>query len=180
MWRRAASGVAVAASLVFAGQTVPLAQQGASPPAPAVRLVDVVERSILDLQAEMAAGRMTARDIAAAHLARIAAYDKLGPAINAMIALNPRALDEADALDRERRDRGPRGPLHGIPVVVKDNYETADMPTTGGSEALAGFMPGRDAVQVAKLRAAGAVILGKTNLHELAAGIITISSMGGQ
>jgi len=180
MWRRAASGVAVAASLVFAGQTVPLAQQGASPPAPAVRLVDVVERSILDLQAEMAAGRITARDIAAAHLARIAAYDKQGPAINAMIALNPRALDEADALDRERRDRGPRGPLHGIPVVVKDNYETADMPTTGGSEALAGFMPGRDAVQVAKLRAAGAVILGKTNLHELAAGIITISSMGGQ
>ena len=128
----------------------------------------------------MTAGRTTARDIAAAHLARITAYDKQGPTINALIALNPRALEDADALDRERRERGPRGPLHGIPLVIKDNYETADMPTTGGSVALAGFRPGRDAVQVAKLRAAGAVILGKTNLHELAAGIITISSLGGQ
>ena len=149
---------------------------GAAP----ARSVEVVERTILDLQAEMTAGRTTARDIAAAHLARIAAYDKQGPAINALIALNPRALEDADALDRERRERGPRGPLHGIPLVIKDNYETADMPTTGGSVALAGFRPGRDAVQVAKLRAAGAVILGKTNLHELAAGIITISSLGGQ
>jgi Asp-tRNA(Asn)/Glu-tRNA(Gln) amidotransferase A subunit family amidase len=97
-----------------------------------------------------------------------------------MIALNPRALEIADALDRERKQRGARGPLHGIPIVVKDNYETQDMPTTGGSAALAGFETRRDAFQVAKLREAGVVILGKTNLHELAAGIITVSSLGGQ
>jgi Asp-tRNA(Asn)/Glu-tRNA(Gln) amidotransferase A subunit family amidase len=97
-----------------------------------------------------------------------------------MIALNPAAVDEAVALDEERRLGRVRGPLHGIPVVIKDNYETRDMPTTGGSAALAGFTTGRDAFQVQKLRDAGVVILGKTNLHELAAGIITISSLGGQ
>ena len=180
---RVVCGIAVAGAIALVGQVTPMAQRGAPAAAPAsspARSVEVVERTILDLQAEMTAGRTTARDIAAAHLARITAYDKQGPTINALIALNPRALEDADALDRERRERGPRGPLHGIPLVIKDNYETADMPTTGGSVALAGFRPGRDAVQVAKLRAAGAVILGKTNLHELAAGIITISSLGGQ
>ena len=177
---RVACGIAVAGALIAAGRMVPSAQRATPATTAPAGGVDVVERTIPELQAEMTAGRTTARAIAAAHLARIAAYDKQGPAINAMIALNPRALEDADALDRERRDRGPRGPLHGIPLVIKDNYETADMPTTGGSMALAGFRPGRDAVQVAKLRAAGAVILGKTNLHELAAGIITISSLGGQ
>jgi len=177
---RVACGIAVAGALIAAGRMVPSAQRATPATTAPAGGVDVVERTIPELQAEMTAGRTTARAIAGAHLARIAAYDKQGPAINAMIALNPRALEDADALDRERRDRGPRGPLHGIPLVIKDNYETADMPTTGGSMALAGFRPGRDAVQVAKLRAAGAVILGKTNLHELAAGIITISSLGGQ
>ncbi len=194
MWRRAARAPHARTSMTFvtgalaacllaglAGLATPAAQapvrQGA---VAAPSAVDVVDRSIAELQDEMRAGRATSRDITAAHLARIAAYDKQGPALNAMIALNPRALDEADTLDRERRERGPRGPLHGIPVVIKDNYETADMPTTGGSVALAGFAPGRDAFQVKKLRDAGVVILGKTNLHELAAGIITISSLGGQ
>ena len=180
---RVVCGMAVAGAVAMAGQVTPTAQRGEAPAGAApstARSVEVVERTILELQAEMAAGRTTARDIAAAHLARITAYDKQGPAINALIAINPRALEDADALDRERRERGPRGLLHGIPLVIKDNYETIDMPTTGGSVALAGFKPGRDAVQVAKLRAAGAVILGKTNLHELAAGIITISSLGGQ
>ena len=177
--------IGAAVAVCLSAGLVALASPDAQPPrgpeagAPAP-VVDIVERSIQDLQEEMRAGRATARDITAAHLARIAAYDKQGPALNAMIALNPRALDEADALDRERRERGPRGPLHGIPVVIKDNYETADLPTTGGSVALAGFSTGRDAFQVKKLRDAGAVILGKTNLHELAAGIITISSLGGQ
>src|SRR5499427_7896789 len=97
-----------------------------------------------------------------------------------MIAMAPRILETADALDRERAARGPRGPLHGIPIVVKDNFETADMPTTGGSVALTGFMTGRDAFQVKRLRDAGAIIIGKTNMHELAAGITTISSSGGQ
>ena len=171
-----AGGFAVAVGLVAEAQS---RTSAALPPGGSASL-EVVERSIEDLQQDMAAGRTTARAIAAAHLARMAAYDKQGPALNAMIALNPRALDEADALDRERRERGPRGPLHGIPIVIKDNYETRDLPTTGGSVALAGFTTGRDAFQVAKLREAGAVILGKTNLHELAAGIITISSLGGQ
>src|SRR5499427_4382836 len=97
-----------------------------------------------------------------------------------MIAMAPRILETADALDRERAARSPRGPLHGIPIVIKDNFETADMPTTGGTLALTGFMTGRDAFQVKRLRDAGAIIVGKTNLHELAAGITTISSLGGQ
>ncbi|MFN8058090.1 MAG: amidase family protein [Vicinamibacterales bacterium] len=139
-----------------------------------------MERSIVDLQQAMASGATTSRELTSAFLARIDAYDKHGPALNAFIALNARALDDAEALDRERRDKGPRGPLHGIPIVIKDNYETVDMPTTGGSMALAGFSTGRDAFLVKKLRDAGVVILGKTNLHELAAGIITISSLGGQ
>jgi amidase len=141
---------------------------------------DVTEQSIADLQQAMTSGAVTSRELVAAYLARIDAYDRSGPKLNAMIAINPRALEVADALDKERSAKGPRGPLHGIPIVVKDNFETADMPTTGGSIALAGFEPKEDAFQVAKLRAAGAVIVGKTNLHELAAGITSISSMGGQ
>src|ERR1700681_4039215 len=94
--------------------------------------------------------------------------------------LNPHALDAAASLDAERRAGHVRGPLHGIPIVVKDNYATADMPTTGGSLALEGFETARDAFMVRKLRDAGTVIIGKTNLHELAYGITTISSMGGQ
>ena len=97
-----------------------------------------------------------------------------------MISLNPEAMATAEALDAERAAQGPRGPLHGIPVVLKDNFDTADMPTTGGSIALAGVVPPDDAFQVRKLREAGAVILGKTNMHELAAGITTVSSLGGQ
>ena len=189
MWRRgasrrvlrsAATAVIVAATAALLGGAGAAQSRGGAAGAAGGQLPDLTEASIDDLQGLMQSGRSTAREIAAAHLARIAAYDKAGPALNAMIALNPRALDEAEALDRERREGGPRGPLHGIPVVIKDNYETRDLPTTGGSLALAGFKTGRDAFQVKKLRDAGVVILGKTNLHELAAGIITISSLGGQ
>jgi Asp-tRNA(Asn)/Glu-tRNA(Gln) amidotransferase A subunit family amidase len=141
---------------------------------------DVMEKSITELQDAMTRGQVTSKALVSAYLARIAAYERGGPALNAFITVNPRALEAADALDRERATKGPRGPLHGIPIVVKDNFETADMPTTGGSIALAGFMPGRDAFQVQKLRDAGVVIVGKTNLHELAAGITSISSLGGQ
>jgi Asp-tRNA(Asn)/Glu-tRNA(Gln) amidotransferase A subunit family amidase len=141
---------------------------------------EVLERDISQLQAAMASGTTTAKQITAAYLARIAAYDDDGPEVNAMTAVNARALEAAEALDQERAARGPRGPLHGIPVVIKDNFETIDMPTTGGSLALAGFQTGRDAFQVKKLRDAGAVIIGKTNLHELAHGTTTISSLGGQ
>jgi Asp-tRNA(Asn)/Glu-tRNA(Gln) amidotransferase A subunit family amidase len=141
---------------------------------------DVVEKSIADLQAAMTKGEVTSRRLVELYLARIDAYDQAGPAINAFIALNPRALETAAALDAERAKGRVRGPLHGIPIVVKDNFDTADMPTTGGSIALATLQPQMDAAMVAQLRAAGAVVIGKTNLHELAAGIVTVSSLGGQ
>jgi amidase len=143
------------------------------------RSFDVTEKSILELQAAQSEGRLTARELATQYLARIRAYDQSGPSLNAMVVLNPLALQEADQLDRERRSQGPRGPLHGIPVVLKDNFLTKDMPTSGGTLALATFRPQRDAYQVERLRRAGAIVLGKTTLHELAAGITTISSFTG-
>jgi Asp-tRNA(Asn)/Glu-tRNA(Gln) amidotransferase A subunit family amidase len=151
---------------------------GSTAPLPAT--FDVMEKSIPDLQQSLQSGAVTSKQLTAAFLERIRAYDKAGPRLNAMIAVNSHALDAAEALDRERAAGRVRGPLHGIPILIKDNFETADMPTTGGSLALARLETGRDAFQVKKLRDAGAVIVGKTNLHELAAGITTISSMGGQ
>jgi Asp-tRNA(Asn)/Glu-tRNA(Gln) amidotransferase A subunit family amidase len=148
--------------------------QGAAQP------FDVAEASIAQLQEAMRAGRVTSRQLVEAHLARIAAYDRSGPRLNAMSVLNPQALAAADALDRERAAGRVRGPLHGVPVVVKDNFETVEMPTAAGSIALATFHPKSDAFQVARLREAGAVILGKTAMHELASGITTISSATGQ
>jgi amidase len=131
--------------------------------------VDVVEAGIADLQAAMLAGRTSSRGLVNAYLARIRAIDKSGPRINSIIELNPDALKIAGELDRERAAKGPRGPLHGIPVLLKDNIATADlMQTTAGSLALIGVKPPRDATIVARLREAGAVILGKTNLSEWA------------
>src|SRR3990172_3557113 len=147
---------------------------------PAGRPPEVHEAAISDLQAAMARGEVTAVQLVDAYVARIRAYDGQGPALNAMIRLNPRALADAEALDAERRARGPRGPLHGVPVILKDNFDTADLPTSGGSLALASAGPPDDGFVVKRLRAAGAVILGKANMHELAAGITTISSLGGQ
>src|SRR6185369_6931667 len=106
----------------------------------------------------MAAGRWTARAITAQYLARIAAVDRAGPMINSVLEINPDALDIADRLDQERKGQGSRGPLHGIPVLVKDNLDSGDrMATTAGSLALAGAPAPRDATVVARLRAAGAV-----------------------
>jgi Asp-tRNA(Asn)/Glu-tRNA(Gln) amidotransferase A subunit family amidase len=141
---------------------------------------DVVEKSIEELQDAMQAGQVTSRQLVDLYLARIDAYDERGPALNAIAAVNPRARQAAEALDAERASRGARGPLHGVPVLVKDNYETIEMPTSAGSIALAGFHPARDAVLVQRLKAAGAVILGKTTMHELAAGITTVGSGFGQ
>ncbi|MDE3002424.1 MAG: amidase family protein [Gemmatimonadota bacterium] len=142
--------------------------------------VTVAERSIMELQELMSSGQATAVSITQAYLDRIEAYDQQGPTINAMVWLNPNARADAEALDRERAERGPRGPLHGIPIILKDNYDTPEMPTAAGTLALANHYAPDDAFQVAKLRAAGAVILGKANMHELASGITTISSLGGQ
>jgi amidase len=141
---------------------------------------DPFEKSIAELQAAMAAGQTSAARLVRFYLDRIAAYDQAGPRLNAVLSTNPRASAEARALDAERATRGPRGPLHGIPVLLKDNYETRDMATTGGSLALSGNVPREDAFQVRKLRQAGAIILGKVNLHELALGLTTVSSLGGQ
>jgi amidase len=142
--------------------------------------LDVMEKTIAELQDAMKAGTVTSSDLVDIYFARIGAYDRERPAINALISLNPRAREEAAALDRERATRGARGPLHGIPVVVKDNFDMVGLPNTAGSLALADLRPTQDAFQVKRLREAGAVILGKTNLHELASGITTISSLGGQ
>jgi Asp-tRNA(Asn)/Glu-tRNA(Gln) amidotransferase A subunit family amidase len=142
--------------------------------------LELMEATIPEIQEALEAGTVTSADLVRAYLARIEAYDQKGPRLNAMIMVNPKAMERAEALDAERREKGPRGPLHGIPIVVKDNYDTADMPTTGASLALSGLVPPDDSFQVRKLREAGAIIIGKTNMHELAAGITTISSLGGQ
>ena len=169
-----------AVALILAAVPLVAGDAGQAPAAAQSAAFEVQEQTIAALQAALTAGTVTSRSLVLAYLARIRAYDLQGPQINAMIAMQPKVLEIADTLDRERATRGPRGPLHGIPIVVKDNYETADMPTTGGTLALTGFMTGRDAFQVKRLRDAGAIIIGKTNLHELAAGITTISSLGGQ
>jgi len=140
---------------------------------------DVTERSIEELQAAQMHGIVSARGLTQAYLTRIEALDQQGPALNAIIRINPHALRQAAALDLERRGGGVRGPLHGIPILVKDNFETIDMPTSGGSAVLKNFHPSNDAFQVRRLREAGAVIIGKTTMHELAVGVTNASSLSG-
>jgi amidase len=143
---------------------------GAPCPQPAdVKPFELEEITIPELQDGMKSGKFTGRSLAEKYLARIDEIDKRGPAINAIIELNPDALAIADALDQERQAKGPRGPLHGVPILIKDNIDTADrMMTTAGSLALVGAKPPKDSGVAQKLRAAGAVILGKTNLSEWA------------
>src|SRR5215208_1039956 len=140
---------------------------------------ELEETTIADLQTAMGAGRMTARSITQQYLDRIADLDRKGPTLRHVIEVNPDALAIADSLDRERKSGRVRGPLHGIPVLLKDNIDTADrMTTTAGSLALAGSIPQQDAFIAAKLRAAGAVLLGKANLSEWANFRSTHSSSG--
>jgi amidase len=141
----------------------------AGPAAAGERPFELEEATIADLQEGMRTGRLTARAIAERYLARIDALDGKGPALRSVLERNPDAFALADALDRERKEKGARGPLHGIPVLVKDNIDTADrMATTAGSLALVGAKPSKDAFVVRRLREAGAVLLGKTNLSEWA------------
>jgi len=136
---------------------------------PEVKPFELEEITIGELQDGMKSGKFTAHSLAEKYLARIDEIDKRGPAINAVIELNPDALSIADALDQERKAKGPRGPLHGIPMLIKDNIDTGDrMMTTAGSLALLGSKAPKDSFVAQKLRAAGAVILGKTNLSEWA------------
>ena len=146
----------------------------ATKPSAQVKPFELEEITISELQDGMKSGRFTARSLVEQYLARIDEIDtphtdKRGPAVNAIIEMNPDALSIADSLDAERKAKGPRGPLHGIPVLIKDNIDTADrMMTTAGSLALVGSKPAKDSVVAQKLRAASAVILGKTNLSEWA------------
>jgi amidase len=136
---------------------------------PEIKPFELDEITTADLQAGMASGKFTARSITEKYLARIEEIDKQGPTLNGVIEVNPDALAIADALDQERKERHVRGPLHGIPVLIKDNIDTADrMQTTAGSLALLGSKPTRDSFVAQKLRESGAVILGKTNLSEWA------------
>lgn len=142
---------------------------------------DLQTATIFDIQDAMAAEALTSEALVQLYLDRIAAYDDAGPAINALITINPNALEEAIALDEARARGEMMGPLHGIPIILKDNYDTADMPTTAGSDVLAEAIPPDDAFVVQRLREAGAIILGKANMSEFAAsyGRLGYSSLGG-
>ena len=130
----------------------------------------LLEAGIDEIQAAYESGTLTAVELVQAYLGRIAAYDVNGPALRSIISLHPDALARAALLDAERRQKGPRGPLHGIPVLLKDNINTFDLPTTNGSAVLRGIVPTSDAVLTRELREAGAIILGKAAMGEFAAG----------
>ena len=137
------------------------------------------EANIADIQAAMESG-LTCRQLTSVYLKRIEAYDKKGPAINSIILVNPKALDLAEELDVKFKKTGLTGSLHCIPIILKDNFDTKDMPTTGGSMTLQGLIAPNDAFITQKLEAAGAIILAKANLHEFAVWGETVSSLGGQ
>jgi len=138
--------------------------RAAQPPAP----FSIEETTIADLQAAFRDGSLTCRALVDQYLRRIDAYDKNGPALNAIVMINPDALKTADDLDRRYRQSGPVGPMHCVPVLVKDNYETLDMPTTAGSLSLKDMRTGKDAFVVKRLRDAGAVMVAKSNMAEFA------------
>jgi amidase len=166
-----------AASLAVPACSTPESTPAA--PAPGPPLFDLEEATVADLQRRMEAGQDTARSLVDKYLARIDAMDKRGPALNQILEINPDAEAIAAKLDEERKSTGSRGPLHGIPVLVKDNVGTADrMTTTAGSLALEGSIPAKDAFIARRLREAGAVILGKTNMSEWANFRSTHSSSG--
>jgi Asp-tRNA(Asn)/Glu-tRNA(Gln) amidotransferase A subunit family amidase len=138
------------------------------------------EATIGEIHRAMKSGQLTCRRLVEMYLARIEAYDQKGPALNSIILVNRNALRTAEELDKKFQNSGFVGPLHGIPVLLKDNIDTSDLFTTGGSLSLRNSLPPNDAFLVKRLREAGAVILGKTNLHEFAAAGVTISSILGQ
>ena len=137
------------------------------------------EATVGSIQAGLSSGEITCTSLTQLYLNRIAAYDKQGPAINALIGTNSNALTIAADLDARYAQSGAVGPLHCVPVILKDNFDAVDQPTTAGALALAGFFPGSDAFQVQKLRDAGALILGKANLSEFAFDFTSTSSLGG-
>ena len=139
----------------------------------------LLEATIDDIHTALRANRLTCRALVDAYLRRIEAYDQTGPRLNAVQTVNPRALQEADRLDAAFRTSGPVGPFHCIPVLVKDQVETSDLPTTYGSILFKDFVPQRDATVVARLRRAGAIVIAKTTMGEYAAGYLSTASAGG-
>jgi amidase len=148
-------------------------------PAHGAKTLDFDSATIADINAAFKAGTLTAESLVQMCLARMRSYDREGPSLHAVITLNPKAIETARELDAERKAKGPRSALHGIPVVLKDNYDTADLPTTAGSVLLEGSIPRADAFLVKKLRDAGAIILAKANMSEFAS-TPSQSSLGGQ
>lgn len=141
---------------------------------------EVMEASVMDIQNAMEAGTLSAVELVNQYLARIAAYDSAGPALKSIISINPDALKIAAELDAERKTTGARSLLHGVPIIVKDNYNTIGMATTAGCTCLKNNFTTSDAFMIEKLKDAGAIILAKSNLHEFAFGLSTVSSLGGQ
>jgi amidase len=141
---------------------------------------ELSKASVSDIHAAVDSGALTYEKLVSLYLARIKAYDDAGPALNTVITLNPKALETARALDAEFKAKGRRSALHGIPVLVKDNFDTADLPTSGGCHVLAASIPYADAPSLKQLRDAGAIVLAKVNLDEFAHGGVGFSSAGGQ
>ena len=150
-------------------------------PQTAVADFEIFEATIGDINRAFDEKRLTSEQLVRYYLERIQAFEDKGPGINALVTVNPKALARARALDRERADKGPRSLLHGIPVILKESYDTADLPTTAGSVTLKGSYPARDGTIVQRLRSAGAVVIGKANMSEfaLSQGWVGYSSLGG-
>lgn len=169
---RLGNGLLVIAALLVSG-----AAQGLDR---AAQFFDLQSANVSDIQNAVAAGALSYERLVELYLARIEAYDDQGPQLNAVIEVNPKALQIARALDEERRRQGLRSPLHGIPIAVKDTIDVSDIPSASGSMALAGTYPAADATVIERLRAAGAIILLKANLDEFNMGAEGLSSLGGQ
>jgi Asp-tRNA(Asn)/Glu-tRNA(Gln) amidotransferase A subunit family amidase len=140
----------------------------------------LMEASVSDIRRATQSGKLTCHSLVQQYLDRIEAYDQQGPAINAMLYVNPKALEQADAMDQAFKRGEKLKPLQCVPLVLKDVFDTADMPTTGGSLALKGMQPAKDGFTVVRFRQAGALIVGKTTMHELALAGVTVSSLSGQ
>jgi Asp-tRNA(Asn)/Glu-tRNA(Gln) amidotransferase A subunit family amidase len=161
-------------ALSFAFLLVPVARSSPD------RSFHLIETSITDIHQAMQAGTLTCHDLVQQYLDRINAYDQQGPALRSMLYINTQSLQQADAMDQEFKRTHKLKPLSCIPIVLKDNFDTADMPTTAGSLTLKGAQPDKDAFAVKRLREAGALILDKANMSEFATGGISASSLGGQ
>lgn len=171
--RRCLAAAACAAVMCWYAAAAPRAQAGR-------RSFDVMTAGVQDIQDAVAAGALTYERLVELYLARIDAYDKKGPRLNAIIHVDRNALAVARELDAERRRSGLRSALHGIPIAIKDNVDVRDLPSAGGNIALGGTFPARDATIVTKLRAAGAIVFMKTNMDEFALGSQGLSTLGGQ